>query len=158
MAALKYSSECQRACAARMAGGVELPSLDRRPRHESILLPTWAPHLRIFAPLKSSTLQKSNFRFCSAVCPPHPPLSVLFPPHPALAMLNVVGALRGKIMMSSTARHSINIALWGKGPEGARSEVTFLGSWKHVRLLRLALLHLARMHRKALMSTRGERC
>ena len=37
--------------------------LDRSPRHESLLLPMWAQHLRIFAPLKSSTLQTSNFSF-----------------------------------------------------------------------------------------------
>ena len=47
-------------------------------------------------------------------------------------MLNVVGELREEVMMSSTARYSINIALWGKGPECARSEVTFLESWKHL--------------------------
>ena len=53
-------------------------------------------------------------------------------------------------MMSSTARHPSNIALWGKGPEGDRPEVTFLESWKHIPLivficfmLRLLLYHSA---------------
>ena len=102
---------------------------------ESVQSPKHACYPRvchIFVSLKSSTTQKSNF----SVFP------VSLPPHPALAMLNVVGELREEVMMSSTASQSINIALWGKGPEAARSEVTFLESWKHILYTALLLFHL----------------
>ena len=65
-------------------------------------------------------------------------------------MLNVVGELKEEVMMSSTARHSINIALWGEGAKSEKREVTFLESWKHIPLivficfmLRLLLYHSA---------------